>query len=72
MLTKSCPEMKEAEKALALGVYADWSDQSQRYFSELLSRYPKKEMTLQEARALLSSRLKNRSLSDIVRENRET
>jgi hypothetical protein len=55
-----------------IDVCNDYSDQSHHFLGELLSRYPVKEISLDEARTLLSSRLKDRTLSSIIRENRDT
>ncbi len=71
MNAKTHHEMKESEKALAMGVYSEWNDQTNRYFSELLSRYPIKKMSLKDARELQDSRLGDRELSEIVREMRD-
>ena len=48
-----------------------YTDRANQYCAELLSKYPAKEISLEEARTLFSTRLKDRSLTDVIRDIRD-
>ncbi len=70
MNLKPLQESNDIKKTQAIDVHSDWNVQTNHYFSKLLSRYPTKKITLEEARELLNSRLGDQELSEIVRQIR--